>query len=541
MLPVSPRQFMLAALALCALALLSGIPGSASLPLDMHEIYVAQSVREMAARGDWILPYMNGEPRLNKPPLNYWLTAAVAWLAGELPRAAEWHARAVSIAGGIGMIVATLAMGAMLYGRAIALLAGLLLATSVGLFSSMHDARPDMLYAALCMAALAALMWSARRAARGDSTWTPALLMWLAVALATLSKGPHMPALMLGGGVIQLWREGRRWSEIGRIVRPLVGLALLAVLCAPWWLALQARLGEAKLASSQLGGELLVPKLSRFGNPYYLYRPLELLLPWLPLVLLALAPGYAWKRRDWGWLLWPLVVSIVGLSVAPQYRLVYMVPLLGVMALALAHALAPLLEAPPAPAPAPPRFAWIGLGLQFALALVFLGYALYRARAAAPLPGLVLAGSIALMAAAVLFAWCRRRGLVFAGALGAAALVFAASWPLGVAGRAWWSAERFEAHALALRAGRSLPAQVPLAVMDVNPTLYVYYAGRQVRELAGEPALEAALAAAPGGRLGLVARGRLLRTLAPRFAFEEVARYPRAGDDDVLVLVTRRQ
>ena len=533
----SRREFAVAAAFLALLTLLVGVPGSASLPLDMHEIYVVQSVREMAARGDWILPYMNGEPRLNKPPLNYWLTGAFAWLSGDLPRAAEWHARAVSIAGGIGMVLATVALGAMLYGRAVALLGGLLLATSVGLFGSMHDGRPDMLYAALCMAALAALAWSAQRAARDEGTWAPALLMWLAVALATLSKGPHMPALVLAGGVIHLWREGRSWREIGRIVRPLAGLALVLALCAPWWVALQMRLGEARLAASQLGGELLVPKLSRLGNPYFLYRPLELLLPWLPLAVLALAPGFAWQRRDWGWLLWPLAVSVAGLSLAPQYRLVYILPLLGVLALALAHALAPLL----ARAAAPARLAAGALTLQLALALGFLGYAVYRARDAVSVPALVLAVSLTLVAAARLFAWSRRRGWVQAGAIGAAALVVAASWPLGVAGRAWWSAERFEARALALRAGERLPRDVPLAVLDVNPTMYVYYAERRVRELPGEPALAAALAGAPGGRLGLVTRAAHLRGLAPRFAFEEIARFARAGDDDVLVLVTARR
>lgn len=533
----SHRAFAAAAAVLALTALLVGVPGGASLPLDMHEVYVVQSVREMAARGDWILPYMNGEPRLNKPPLNYWLTAAVAWLGGELPRAAEWHARAVSVVGGIGMVLATIAMGTMLYGRGTGLLAGLLLATSVGLFGSMHDGRPDMLYAALCMAALAALLWSARRAARGEGTWTPALLMWLAVALATLSKGPHMPALMLAGGVVQLRREGRHWREIVRIVRPLAGLALALALCAPWWLALQARIGEARLAASQLGGELLVPKLSRLGNPYYLYRPLELLLPWLPLALLALAPGQAWQRRDWGWLLWPLAVCILGLSLAPQYRLVYILPLLGVMALAFAHALAPLPEGKAAPSP----LAWSALALQYAVAIALLGFALYRARAAVPLAGLVLAGLLALVASATVFAWFRRRDAGALGVIAAAAVLIAASWPLGTAGRAWWSTERFEARALALRAAERLPREVPLAALEVNPVPYVYYAERRVRELHGEPELAAALAAAPGGRLGLVARGSQLGALAARYAWDEIARYPRAGDDDVLVLVSGRR
>jgi 4-amino-4-deoxy-L-arabinose transferase-like glycosyltransferase len=528
----APRTFGAAAAGLALVAVLLGLPGASSLPLDMHEIYVAQTAREMAERGDWIVPYFNGEPRLNKPPLSYWLAGALAWAAGDLPRIAEWHARAVSIAAGAVLVLVTVAMGALVLGRASALLGGLLLAASAGLFSALHDARPDPLYAALSMAALAALAWSAERAAAGVSTWPAAAALWLAVAAATLAKGPHLPALMLVGGVIHLRREGRGWAEIARIARPLAGLAVAAALAAPWWLVVATRLPEGQLAASQLSGRLLLPSLAHLGNPYFFYRPLEMLVPWLPLVLLALAPGFAARQTRWGWILWPLGVSLAGLSLAPQQRLVYALPLLGLMALALAHALAPL--AGGALDARGRRLAWIALVLQLAIAAGLLGFAAYRTAPAAPL--LAWAGTAAALGfAAALLALGARAGRAPLAALGAAAALAAAAWPIGTPGAAWWSAERFEARSLARLAAERLPAGAVLATFDVNPAAYIYYSGRRVHVLDSERALAERLAGQ--GRVFLATRVRHLGALSARHAVQVIARGRRAGEEEALVLV----
>jgi 4-amino-4-deoxy-L-arabinose transferase-like glycosyltransferase len=56
--------------ALVVLGIGVALPGSTTVPLESHEIYVAQTAREMAARGDWLVPHFNGQPRLQKPPLS---------------------------------------------------------------------------------------------------------------------------------------------------------------------------------------------------------------------------------------------------------------------------------------------------------------------------------------------------------------------------------------------------------------------------------------------------------------------------------------
>ena len=51
----------------------------------------AEIPREMLARGDWVVPYLEGEPYLDKPPLLYWLVIGSYRLFG----VHDWSARLV--------------------------------------------------------------------------------------------------------------------------------------------------------------------------------------------------------------------------------------------------------------------------------------------------------------------------------------------------------------------------------------------------------------------------------------------------------------
>lgn len=50
---------------------------------DVVEERVAITAREMWRAGEWVLPTLNGRPRLEKPPLAYWLVEATAFLRGK--------------------------------------------------------------------------------------------------------------------------------------------------------------------------------------------------------------------------------------------------------------------------------------------------------------------------------------------------------------------------------------------------------------------------------------------------------------------------
>lgn len=58
----------------------------------IQEVRMAETAREMLASGDWLVPRYNGDLRLEKPPLPYWLTAASYALGGVTPAATRFPA-----------------------------------------------------------------------------------------------------------------------------------------------------------------------------------------------------------------------------------------------------------------------------------------------------------------------------------------------------------------------------------------------------------------------------------------------------------------
>src|SRR5215467_7580546 len=67
------------------------IVGTWSLPLiDRDEPRFAEASREMIERGDYVVPYFNNQPRLDKPPLTYWAQTVSYRIFGENDFAARF-------------------------------------------------------------------------------------------------------------------------------------------------------------------------------------------------------------------------------------------------------------------------------------------------------------------------------------------------------------------------------------------------------------------------------------------------------------------
>ncbi len=65
--PPSLRPLWPAVAVLVYALLMAAFGNGAERPLEAHEAFVARSATEMLRRDDWILPYFNGDPRLQKP------------------------------------------------------------------------------------------------------------------------------------------------------------------------------------------------------------------------------------------------------------------------------------------------------------------------------------------------------------------------------------------------------------------------------------------------------------------------------------------
>jgi len=432
------------------LALVVGAAGSTTLPLDDHEAFVVQTAQEMRDRHDWIVPYFLEKPRLNKPPLSYWLVAGLAEVTAS-PRVTPWQGRTPSILGGAGVVALTMAIALGLLDARAAALAGLIAASSLGLFRYTHSARPDMLYAFWCTAILAAF-------ARG---WH-AYLLWVGAALATLTKGPQVPAMLLAAIVIVERRRGVTFRALAQRLRPLTGLALLCALTVPWWWAVDRALGGHGLAGTQLGGSLLTPSWSQVLDPYYFYRPLALVLPSLAILVVAVS-WRCWPRDPRG-VLGALAVFVIVPAIAftcgPQRRPHYMLPALGPLSILLALVTCAVFER----AHVASRSRWIPVAVK-------------------------------VMWAAT---------IVVEVALGGS--------------RRLWSAERWVMEDLGRLAGRALPRTTPLLALDAGAAAPSYYAARPISSVRSVTRVLAALERSPGERVGLLTERRSLERLPPDVA-----------------------
>jgi 4-amino-4-deoxy-L-arabinose transferase-like glycosyltransferase len=227
---------------LAAALLLSILPGRMAL-LDPDEGRYAAAAREMAATGDLIVPRFNGEPRLNKPPLLYWLQAGAFTIVG----AGEAAARMPSLLAGLATLALVVWFARRRLGAGSGGPAAAALATTLLFFSCARLGITDMLLTSCVTATL--LLW--REAARETEATARRRLAWaaaLACGLAALAKGPVgivLPALVI---LAMLVSRRVRAGHADRLVTwrgVAMGAAGIALVAGPWVAGLMGRIGAA--------------------------------------------------------------------------------------------------------------------------------------------------------------------------------------------------------------------------------------------------------------------------------------------------------
>ncbi|MCA9311905.1 MAG: YeeE/YedE family protein [Phycisphaerales bacterium] len=141
-------------LLLTILSLIPALSGQGNVvPMERHEVFVARAAREMLQRDDWVVPYFNGEPRVNKPPLSYWAVIAADRINGGDARVTPTESRAPSIVAGVTAVICIYFIGGLLFGGGWAIM-GYCPGTSVG---AIAEGRWHALFAVLGMLLGAAL------------------------------------------------------------------------------------------------------------------------------------------------------------------------------------------------------------------------------------------------------------------------------------------------------------------------------------------------------------------------------------------------
>lgn len=529
-----PQSRWLPDLILVALAFAVAGVGAARLPLDGHEVFVAQTAQEMLERGDWLVPYFNGEPRLTKPPLNYWLTAFFAWLSGAAHVLPE-HARAVSVLAGTGLGALTLTAGRLLFPRQgrIAATASLLLISSAGFFTFTHDARSDMLYSLLCMGGVTAFIRAWRRCERDESTgWTP-YVAWTCYGLATLAKGPHIPALFLLACALFAFYVRLPRGKWGELFRPVSGLALFAAIALPWWWLLRQEVGAEVFAASQLSGKLLTGHGKHWFTPYYFYRSLPLIAPWLaPLFAALWSIGRRRPAAETALLLLLAFIPAIALGLGSQQRPVYILPALPWLFLLLAK-----FTAAPATASQERVLSWAIPG-QWLLILIGSGWLWFRAEPPlrAEIPGLPFLAACGT----VWFAWLVRRrwrNLDTWPDIAGTAVLLCLSYVLAGATALVWGDERFARPQLEPSLRQIGASGTPIASLGESSEVYVYYADRHIEQVSGVDELAQLLE--KEGKLAVIAKPEMQGQFPPEWQTEVLARMPPVKEHRALFLLRR--
>lgn len=199
--------------------------------------------------GGLVVPMVQNVPRLNKPPLIYWLQTASAWIftGGDPLRDAIWMYRIPSVLGSMLAVLSTYWIGRRMFAPPVALLAASLLAVSAVVVFDAHQARADQVLLGLTTLSMG-LLWSiVRRAKQGRhvhvARWAA---LWLAVGFGVLVKGVSPVVVLLA--LLALGIVGRSWFA-WRASKPLLGALIVAAVVLPWAYAVAQKVGFDTYAS----------------------------------------------------------------------------------------------------------------------------------------------------------------------------------------------------------------------------------------------------------------------------------------------------
>jgi 4-amino-4-deoxy-L-arabinose transferase-like glycosyltransferase len=323
-----------ALLMLCGFLLF--LPGFFSIPpIDRDEARFAQATKQMVESGDLVDIRFQDDVRYKKPVGIYWMQAAAVETASALglPRAQVriWIYRVPSLIGAFGAMLLTYWTALAFVTRRGAILAALIMGSSVLLGVEARLAKTDAMLLLTVVAAMGALARVYLSWQRGDDSphqpWTWPAIFWTALAGGILIKGPLI-LMFVALTIVTLAILDRSAAWLWRL-RPVWGLIWLLVLVLPWFVAIFWRAGDAFFADS-IGGDML-SKLSAqesHGMPPGLYLLLFWLTFWPGAPLAAMAAPAVWRaRREPGaqfllaWLIPSWIVFEAVLTKLPHYVL----------------------------------------------------------------------------------------------------------------------------------------------------------------------------------------------------------------------------
>ena len=330
------RSHARATVLLVVFALIVFLPGFFQIPpVDRDEARFAQSSKQMIETGEYVDIHFQDEVRYKKPVGIYWMQVA-AVKAGEalgIPHARTtiWLYRLPSLFGATGAVLLTYWAALAFVSRRAALIAALMMASSILLGVEARLAKTDAMLLFTCVAAMGAMAriyLAKRKTPEVPTGWRMPAILWTAIAGGVLLKGPLI-LMFVGLTALTLAIRDRSVRWIGAL-RPLTGFAWMLLLVLPWFAAIVAKSGT-EFFTDAIGHDMLAKVASAqeaHGAPPGLYLLLFFVTFWPGAVLAVMATPMVWKaRREPGaqfllaWLIPSWIVFEIVITKLPHYVL----------------------------------------------------------------------------------------------------------------------------------------------------------------------------------------------------------------------------
>lgn len=297
--------------------------------VDPDEGRYAEIPREMVVSGNYLTPRLVGLKYFEKPPFQYWMTAATFEVFGMSNATARlW----LAVIGFIGALW-TAIVAARLYGRETGYYAFVITASAVLYCGAAHFTTLDMTVSVFIFMGVSCLLvaQSRRDDPRQVRNWM--LAGYAVLAAAVLTKG--LIGVVLPAAAVFFYSIWQRDWDIWKHLHLVKGTLLLLALTAPWFIMVSHANDEfARFFFIHEHVErYLTPVAQHEGPPWYFLVILGFgMLPWTSTVIAGLAkPGFSWRwdsdgsfnaeRFLWVYAMFILLFFSAGHSKLPAYIL----------------------------------------------------------------------------------------------------------------------------------------------------------------------------------------------------------------------------
>lgn len=312
--------------------------------VDPDEGRYAEIPREMLATNDWLTPRLDGLKYFEKPPLQYWLTAATFKVFGMSNTTARlW----LAFIGYLGALV-TAFVAWRLYGREAGWYAFIVASSALLYCGAGHYLTLDMSVSVFLFMGIASLVLAQQcRDGSPGRTRNWMLVGYAALAAATMTKG--LIGVVLPAAAVFFYSLWQRDWAIWRHLHLVKGTLLLLALTAPWFVMVSD--ANPKFAWFFFVHEHLeryaTPVSQHPGAPWYFLVVFFLgMLPWTMTSVTSLVrPAFNWRSGDGRFnaerFLWVYVVFILVFFSIGESKLVgYILPVFPVVAVLVARRMA---------------------------------------------------------------------------------------------------------------------------------------------------------------------------------------------------------